>query len=356
MFDAPATDLSTTPASERTATPGRLPRAYVAAWAGLTCLAGLYITQVALESTNLPRLIATTPTPDQTAAPGQQAELATLRQNLTEFQREIGRMRADLEVHKSDPSAIASLSALEERMSMTTGIAIAKAPALAPEPAVAANSPAQPNAVSSTAALEAWTGKPAIAPEIKSEIKPAAPTVAEAKPADVKPAPVEPRMISLAPPAFDKMTAPIETGSIAGQPANPSKMSGQLPKAAAGAAQQAAVQAPPAAAVAQPSPAAPIAFGPAVVKPEPKPFAVQLASGTSIDEIRYSWSILSEQHPENLGKLQPRYNSTTSETAGTTFDLLAGPVKTAADAKRICKALAGRGIDCKVASYGGEAF
>lgn len=99
-----------------------------------------------------------------------------------------------------------------------------------------------------------------------------------------------------------------------------------------------------------------IAFGPPVVKTEPKPFAVQLASGTSIDEIRYSWSILSEQNVDSLGKLQPRYTATTSETAGPTFDLLAGPVKTAADAKRICKSLASRGIDCKVASYSGEAF
>lgn len=335
MFDAPAIELSSTAAANRAARSSGLPRGYVAAWAGLTCLAGLYITQVALQTVNLPQLIANAPatTPAPQVDSGLQAELATVRHSLSEFQRDVGRMRNELESRQQDSATVASLSALEERMSMTTGIALAKTTTPA-SPAVA-NAPQAP-AVTSTAALEAWTGKPdAIAPEI--------------------------RPFALAPPALEKLTAPIETGSIASPTNNqPNKMSGQLPKMIPGQ-QLAAVQVPPAAAIPQQAVAAapqapPIAFGPAVVKAEPKPFAVQLASGTSIDEIRYSWSILSEQNADSLGRLQPRYTATASETAGPTFDLLAGPVKTAADAKRICKALAGRGIDCKVASYSGEAF
>jgi len=348
MFDVPATELSSTAASSQTARAGGLPRGYVAAWAGLTCLAGLYIAQVALQTASITTMMGSAAVaPPQQAEPSLQAELATLRHSLAEYQRNVGRLRSDLETRLPDAGTVASLSALEERMSMTTGLAVSKAP---PPSIPAPPSPQEPHVpaiasaphvpiVTSAAALEAWTGK-----------APASATV--------------PRPLTL-----EKLAPPIETGSIAAtSPAitvQPGKMSGQLPKANPPQ-QTAAIQAPSVIAVAPPTiptpmnastPAATaIAFGPPVVKTEPKPFAVQLASGTSIDEIRYSWSILSEQNVDSLGKLQPRYTATTSETAGPTFDLLAGPVKTAADAKRICKSLASRGIDCKVASYSGEAF
>lgn len=342
MFDAPAIELSSTPAVSRTGNGNGLPRGYVAVWAVMTGIAGLYITQISLESVNLPQLIANGAAPaaaDPEASRAREAELVTLRHSLTEFQRDVSRVRVETETRKLDAGLVATLSALEERMSMTTGIAVAKVsqPAVpAAETPVASGQPLQTPAVSSAAALEAWTGKPAAAP-----------------------AP-EPRVMALAPPALDELTAPIETGSIAPPaPVAPAKMNGQLPKAAP-AQLQAAVQPltapPPAGTQTAPAAASPISFGPALVKAEPKPFAVQLASGASVDDIRYSWSVLSQQNAENLGKLQPRYTSTVSDTAGPTYDLIAGPVKTAADAKRICKSLAARGIDCKVTPYGGEAF
>ena len=287
----------------------------------------------------MPKMVANdeaTPVADPAAA--LQAEVATLRHNLSDFQRDVGRVRGDLETRKQDAGVIASLSAIEERMSMTTGIALAKS---ATAPVSAAQAPAPVPAAPEAAA------KVAAAPE-------------------AAPAPVEPRMISLAPPALDKLMAPIETGSIPAAAGAAGKMSGQLPKVAAGSAQ--APVAPgfahptvtAAANAVAPAPAAPqvtpIGFGPAVVKAEPKPFAVQLGSGTSIDDIRYNWSILSTQHADALAKLSPRFTATGTEAAGQTYDLIAGPVKTAADAKKICKTLATRGMDCKVAPYEGEAF
>lgn len=351
MFDAPAIDTTQTtataldPAAALSSRKPVLPRGYLALWVGLTCVAGLYLTQVSLRIIDMPKMVANgeaTPVVDPAAA--LQAEVATLRHNLSDFQRDVGRVRGDLETRKQDAGVIASLSAIEERMSMTTGIALAKSAAA---PVSAAQAPAPIPAAPEAAAKVAATP-------------------------DAAPAPVEPRLISLAPPALDKLMAPIETGSIPAAAGAAGKMSGQLPKAAGSA------QAPVAPGIAHPTvtaaanavataptalqatpatpQATPIGFGPAVVKAEPKPFAVQLASGTSIDDIRYNWSILSTQHADALAKLSPRFTATGTEAAGQTYDLIAGPVKTAADAKKICKTLATRGMDCKVAPYEGEAF
>lgn len=341
MFDAPATTSTQESASAKD-TPSRkpaLPRGYLALWAGLTCLAGTYLTQVSLQVINMPKLVAdgdVTPAGNPNGA--LQAELATLRHNLGDFQRDVGRVRSEMEIRKQDVNVIADLSAIEERMSMTTGLALAK---------------------SGAAPVSAAQTVPEAAPVAAANVA----VVPEAVQAQA-------RAIALAPPALDKMMAPIETGSIPAAAAAAGKMTGQLPKATAGSAQVPAVhgQAHPAVTAAThavatavaPQAAAPavtpIGFGPAVVKAEPKPFAVQLASGASLDDIRYNWSILSTQHADALAKLAPRFTSTGTPAAGQTYDLIAGPVKTAADAKKICKTLATRGMDCKVALYEGEAF
>ena len=179
--------------------------------------------------------------------------------------------------------------------------------------------------------------------------------------------------------------APAETGSLA----TASKMAGQLPKmqpptvattqltpatltsgipqpkAAADPATTVAAAAPTgAAAPASPStvpasasaPAPSIAFGPPIVKPEPKPFGVQLASGTSLDDVQRDWLELMSRHGATLGSLKPRISISAANTPAQTFDLIAGPVKTAADAKKVCKALAAQGTDCKIAPYTGAAL
>jgi hypothetical protein len=38
------------------------------------------------------------------------------------------------------------------------------------------------------------------------------------------------------------------------------------------------------------------------------------------------------------------------------YDLLAGPFKTAADARKACKALATSGVDCKIGNFGGQSL
>jgi hypothetical protein len=218
------------------------------------------------------------------------------------------------------------LTAVEERMSITTGIA----PAL-PQTAVVAAVAASPAASVAVSAIE---------PAAKAHSTPSA--------VPVMPYPDAGR--------FSIALPPLETGSIA----RPGKLTGQLPKAIAPGStlgSQAAALAPAALpAAAEVTASEPIAFGPALVKSAPKPFGVQLGSGPSLESIRLSWSLLAEQHGDAIGRLQPHFTATGTPAAGQTFDLVAGPIKTVADAKKICKALAARGTDCKVTASLGETF
>ena len=107
--------------------------------------------------------------------------------------------------------------------------------------------------------------------------------------------------------------------------------------------------------VAAPPAGTPVVFGTAVVKPAAKPVGIQIGTGPSVDALRLSWSLLSEKHGDSLKSLQPRY-VTGADATGTKYDLVAGPVKSAADAKRICKALEASAVPCKIGAFKGDAL
>ncbi len=99
---------------------------------------------------------------------------------------------------------------------------------------------------------------------------------------------------------------------------------------------------------------APISFGPAVVKPAAsKPVGIQIATDPSVDGLRVTWGALSQIHPEELGNLKARY-ADIGTASNPNFGLIAGPVKSKVEAKKICKALAAQNISCKVSDYKGE--
>lgn len=107
----------------------------------------------------------------------------------------------------------------------------------------------------------------------------------------------------------------------------------------------------PAAAPAEPPP-----FGAPVVTPAAKPVGVQIASGSSIDSLRLSWDLLSETHADKLKSLEPRY-SLSVDNGAVVYNLMAGPVKSEAEARKMCKALAAKAIACKVVGeFGGAAL
>ena len=317
-----------------------LPRAYVGVWLVLGAISATYLAKVGVRGADLASLRGPgTAVASDDAAIKRDEESRKARASLAEFQSDVGRLRLDLERRGLDSDVIGSLSALEERASIETGIPVAKVVAAAPQ-AIPAQAIAAPP--------ETATPAPAAATYSASAQPLAAQTQAQAQ---ILAAPLN--------------TAAIETGSLAGSPtARPAAAdavapvagtSVSMPLVRAEADADAAPAAPPAPATAKVA-AAPISFGPAVVKPAPKPFAVQLASGASLDAIRLSWSLLSDKHGDALKNLRPQYTATETQDAGEVFDLIAGPVKSAVDARKICKTLAARGIDCKVSPFAGAAL
>jgi hypothetical protein len=99
-------------------------------------------------------------------------------------------------------------------------------------------------------------------------------------------------------------------------------------------------------------PAAEKAAAPA--KPK-KPVGIRLATGGSVDNLRVSWGVLAERHRDELKSLQPRYFNSVDGN-GITYELVAGPFKSTAEAKKVCQSLKAQAIDCQVSNYGGNAL
>lgn len=104
------------------------------------------------------------------------------------------------------------------------------------------------------------------------------------------------------------------------------------------------------------APAEPITFGPATVKPTPVQIGIALAEGTSVDALRLSWSLIADKHAATLKKLQPRYTTGTAGPDGTSYALIAGPVKSEAEARKICKTLEASANPCRISTFEGDAL
>jgi SPOR domain len=161
--------------------------------------------------------------------------------------------------------------------------------------------------------------------EPPAEAAPADPAAAAQEPARVVfefPTATGPKLVILnSPPA-----SPITTGSLPAPPAPPAP------------------------------PAQPIDFGPATVTPAPPPVALQLGSGPSLEALQLNWSLLSEQHHSVLKDLEPRYQAVGGAGDGVTYQLMAGPIATAGEAKRVCALLRAKKVACGVGPFGGEAL
>jgi TolA-binding protein len=101
---------------------------------------------------------------------------------------------------------------------------------------------------------------------------------------------------------------------------------------------------------------------PSAAKPAPasaggsnKPVGLHIATGPSVDSLRLSWALLSDRHGDSLGALEPRYVAGT-DASGPTYDLVVGPISSAAEAKRMCKELGEKGTSCRVGDYTGDAL
>lgn len=97
------------------------------------------------------------------------------------------------------------------------------------------------------------------------------------------------------------------------------------------------------------------AFGNVVVSPAKPAIGLKISSGPSVDALRLSWSLLAERHADTLKDLTPRYQEGAANPDAP-YELLAGPVTSSADARRICKTLQKRGIPCEIGAFAGNAL
>ena len=249
----------------------------------------------------------------QRAAARLAADVGGLRDSVAQIQLDLAKVRTEVSAQSErEKSHEAQIAALEQKID---GPATATAAASVD----AAHPPAAPAAVPATIAtgerltLNDFSAVPSAITTAPSAIT----TNGESQPA-----PAPPPQASVQTPTVINGDKPLETGSVA-----PAK------HASAGA----------------------ISFGPAIVKPAAKILGLHISSGASIDSLRLSWSLLSERHADTLKAMQPRY-AVTGDAANPNYDLVAGPVKSKAEAVKLCKALAAQNVPCKVGEFTGEAL
>jgi hypothetical protein len=87
------------------------------------------------------------------------------------------------------------------------------------------------------------------------------------------------------------------------------------------------------------------------------PAGIVLSTGPSLESLKLNWQVLSQRHQDDLQRLQPRYTANTAPGAsGQAYDLVAGPLPSAADAQRVCAALRAKYVSCKVGTFTGNAL
>lgn len=288
----------------------RLSMGYVATWMALASLSLGYMALVATqpelvgEYTSQIRLFETAADPAADARV--QAEMKSLRMTLAQAQLDIAKVKTELQSETEKATALTARLAAMEQQAAARPAEAAPAQAAAPAPAQQAEAaPQQPE-----------VKRIAVVPQ------PVAAETANIK-ADVK-AHASQMAATMASASIDSQSGAkaaaqkgIETGSIT----------------------------------------APAAFGPAVVKAAPvvKPAGLKLANSTSVDALRLTWGLINERHGDALKSLKPRYTSG-GNPAAPSYDLIAGPVKNAVEAKRLCKVLAAKGISCSVGNFDGNAL
>lgn len=201
----------------------------------------------------------------------------------------------------------------------------------------------------SNAAREAEIASRLVALETKPGKTPAKPVITAAKTAAPAPAPVAVHSVAPAPAAAPR---PAVTAAAVPAPATATAANAPVKVLNAPLGEGQVVTGSVVSA-----PATAVDFGPAIVTPAAtaKPIGIQIARGPSVDALRLSWNLLTDRHGAALQSLEPRY-TTGSDASGETFDLMAGPVKSAAEAQKICQELIAQAVPCKVSNFGGDAL
>jgi hypothetical protein len=289
----------TKPASEKPMRGKALLTSYTVIWSMLGALGLGYLGVAIFEPAWLGDLTPVSghhDTETQEAMMNLSTDVAGLRSSMAKLQLDVATVKADVATQSDQTQQLGTqLTALEDKVRLgqtTISSASAPSPASATEPTTPDASPSM--SLSSMATAAAASGQTA------------------------KPASKQAKIINAAP-----AESPIVTGSVGASKAKNAK-----PEV--------------------------ISFGPAIVKPATKPIGIELASGPSVDGLRLSWSQLTE-HNNKLKNLTARY-ADNGDAANPTFNLVAGPVKSKAEAVRICKELEAHYQTCKVGEFKGDAL
>jgi hypothetical protein len=152
------------------------------------------------------------------------------------------------------------------------------------------------------------------------------------------------------------LTQPVTPPASAAKRIADAKILNAKPALETGSVKPAPATTPQPAATPAATPAAAPPFGAPVVTPAAKPVGVQIASGSSLDSLKLSWNLLSETHADKFKNLEPRY-SLSVDGSTVVYNLMAGPVKSEAEARKMCKALVAKAVPCKiVGEFGGAAL
>lgn len=283
---------------------------YLAIWAVMACLAAVYLAAVSLRPAFLDGILPVANAGAGETALQNAAEIVHLRDGVSQLQTDVDKIQTE-----SSQQATATRS-LSERVT-----ALEQRSASAEPQSDAAAEPQRTSAAHPDAGSDHM--------DFPSGF-PTSPRTAEAPPAK---APAAKQQAAAKQPKV--LNSPIETGSVADEQAAP----------AAAAPPQAQPKAKPAADKVA-------AFSEPKVK---KAVGIKLATGASVDNLRMSWGILSERHGAELKPLQPRYFNTVDGN-GITYELVAGPFKSTAEAKKVCDSLKAQAIDCSLSNFGGNSL
>ncbi len=294
---------------------GQFAKLYAGSWTVLALLALAYMITLATNPSILGNWTPERSSPETNEGQRFAARFATdlsgLRQSFGEIQREVATLNSSVQAGTSrDKEMLERISVLEER-TKPSAVVEAATPA-APKTAMQRQAEARAQKMAEKAAvIAAATPAPAVAESTTSTTE----------------APASRFVVLNAPLPSGN---PIATGSIPTAPAQ-------------------GVPAPPATTHAS------VSFGPGAIKASPpaSPAGVEIASGPSLEALRLNWSLLADRHAPQLKNLEARY---TSVGEGQPYQLIAGPISSTDDAKRVCAQLQAKRVACRVTGFGGNAL
>jgi hypothetical protein len=353
--------------ARQTETPGStaFARLYVTGWLVLSGLAVGYLTLLLVQPEWAAGLTKTASTAETPAKPQRSTsqlalEIDALRRSVADVQRDLAHVKIRLASRQEDAASESSRAApLERSIESASDEPLAPSPmrtfapgmslpgAVASVPVRTIPAPGQPAPVSR--ALPLTPGSEA-SPAAASDARPAPNAAAErgepkgpaATPVNDAPAPGTDELRSRPKGAVVAAKAAEAAGPAkAAEPGDAGRNASPI--------ETGSVTAP------QPQ----IAFGPAKVTPapgdageEPKhtgPAGLVLDSAPNLDALRLKWAFLNERHAALIGDLEARYQ-VSNRPAGTSYRLLAGPIASAEEARRICAILRAQKVTCSVAA------